>query len=35
MCLSVPQRQGLLDESSDEAAAGARACARRREQDAT
>jgi len=35
MCLSVPQRQALLDESGDEAAAGARECARRRELDAT
>ncbi|MBA3548982.1 MAG: hypothetical protein H0T76_21070, partial [Nannocystis sp.] len=31
MCMSVRQRQALLDESGDEAAVGAEACARRRE----
>ncbi len=31
MCMSVRQRQALLDESGDEAAGGAEACARRRE----
>ena len=34
LCLSVPQRQVLLDESGDEADRGARECARRRGLDA-